>query len=249
MTNKFQPIRFPEPSGLIIEQILNLLKNGDIQPGEQLPAETILSQAFQVSKQQLKAAFRRLETYGIIEIKPQSGTYISNFATEILVALIDNVLNMENLNDPIPVIEARIIIEEKAVELACQRMTEQDYFVLQTAHEKLVEHMRSGERAIAQDIYFHLKLIRCCRNPILISCYSMMIKELVKFWHNLEQEVVGSQRRLDETLKEHELLMQALKHRDVIAAKKAIQNHLAKVYQSVQNSFLSENKKKKEIKE
>ncbi len=240
--SKFQPIRFPEPSDLIIEQILKLLKDGDIRPGEQLPAEPVLQQSFQVSKQQLKAAFRRLEIYGVVETRPQSGTYVSGFAAEILIALMDNILNMGNLSDPVSLVEARILIEEKAAELACEHMNEQDYQVLEAAHEKLVQRMNAGERGIPQDIYFHLELIRCCRNPVLISCYSMMIKELVKFWHDLGEDVVGSSRRLHETLKEHSDLMKALKARDGAAAKAAVQAHLAKVYQSVLRSDTSEPK-------
>lgn len=236
MSNKFKAIRFPEPSDLIIEQILGLLKDSSLRPGERLPSELVLQQSFQVSKQQLKAAFRRLEIYGVVETRPQSGTYISNFAVEILIALIDNILNMGDLSEPHSLLEARVLIEERAVELACERMNKQDYQVLQAAHDKLVHCIQAGEHGIAQDIHFHLELIRCCRNPVLISSYSMIVKELVLFWGRLNEEFVGNQERLRETCREHRALLEALRNRDVKEARKAMQEHLRQVSAAVQVS-------------
>src|SRR4051794_35394436 len=55
------------------EQIVEAIKAGDLQVGDRLPSERVLSAQMQISRPTLRQAIRLLADAGIIEVKPGPG--------------------------------------------------------------------------------------------------------------------------------------------------------------------------------
>lgn len=126
MIDQIKKIEIPSVSDLIIKQILFLLQEGSLKPGDQLPPEVILQKAFGVGKQQLKIAFKKLELYGVLETRPQAGSFIPNIDTKILVGLITNILNIGEGFDLLSLADTRAVLEVRAAELAAERITDSE---------------------------------------------------------------------------------------------------------------------------
>ncbi len=62
----------------VMEQIMNLLKNKELKPGDQLPPERELAEKFSISRGSLREAFRVLESRGLIERTSSGPTRSSN---------------------------------------------------------------------------------------------------------------------------------------------------------------------------
>ena len=62
------PIRLYESA---IEQIMDLIRNRELKPGDKLPPERELAEKFSISRGSLREAFRVLESRGLIKSKPK----------------------------------------------------------------------------------------------------------------------------------------------------------------------------------
>jgi GntR family transcriptional repressor for pyruvate dehydrogenase complex len=89
------PIRLYES---VIEQIMNLIKNDKLKPGDKLPPERELAEKFSISRGSLREAFRVLESKGLIKSKPGGGRFIREIKKD---AFIDT----ENTAEEVKVIE------------------------------------------------------------------------------------------------------------------------------------------------
>ncbi len=61
----------------IVEQFVDMIKRGEFEPGQKLPSERALSQKLNVSRTSLREALIALHMMGVVEIKPNQGTYFT----------------------------------------------------------------------------------------------------------------------------------------------------------------------------
>jgi GntR family transcriptional repressor for pyruvate dehydrogenase complex len=110
--NKIQEIQ--KQILLNLKELINL-KN--LEPGDKLPSERMLSEKFNVSRSNLRQSLQTLEYFGIVKSIPQSGTFIADIGVTALNGMIDDILGL-----PVPsfkdLVEARIFLELKGVKLA-----------------------------------------------------------------------------------------------------------------------------------
>ncbi len=226
---KFKTIVNPSPADLILVQILELLKSGELQPGEQLPPENVLQKAFSVTKQQLKSAFKRLELYGVIETKPQSGTYIANIYSKILIGLVTNILDFSEKPDFVELFEARRILETHGAEMAAEKITPKELEQLNKIHQDFIAEIENGGRGGELDIFFHMELMRLSKNKTMISMFSLITRSLVDFWVCTDSvDFYISTERSQDTISEHEAILDALEARDVKRTGALVKEHLEK---------------------
>ena len=98
------------------KQIITLLKElinlKNLEPGDKLPSERILSEKFKISRNNLREALETLEYFGLVKSIPQSGTFIADIGVTALNGMIDDILGL-----PAPsfknLVEASIFLELK----------------------------------------------------------------------------------------------------------------------------------------
>ena len=66
----------------VLKYIKHQLYSGQLQPGERLPAERRLADMLGVGRAHVRAAFQKLEFYGIVQTFPQSGTVVAQGTPE-----------------------------------------------------------------------------------------------------------------------------------------------------------------------
>jgi len=81
----FKPIKKTRIYEKIVDEIKELITQGSLKWGDQLPTERELSETFKVSRTCVREAFRILESQGFLESRPGNGTYVSNNAIDSLV--------------------------------------------------------------------------------------------------------------------------------------------------------------------
>ena len=159
--NKIQEIQ--KQILLNLKELINL-KN--LEPGDKLPSERMLSEKFNVSRSNLRQSLQTLEYFGIVKSIPQSGTFIADIGVTALNGMIDDILGL-----PVPsfkdLVEARIFLELKGVKLAALRRTVDDLIHMENSLADYSEKVIRGEDAVQEDLLFHLAIARASGNPTI----------------------------------------------------------------------------------
>ena len=58
----------------LISKIRDFINYKNLEPGDRIPAERMLSEKFNVSRSNLRIAIQKFEFYGLLKSIPQSGT-------------------------------------------------------------------------------------------------------------------------------------------------------------------------------
>lgn len=237
----FDPIAVPDISELIIMQILEKIRNGDINPGDQLPSEQIMQKLLNVTKPQIKNAFRKLEVYRVVTIKPQSGTYIIDINRKILIGLLENIISIKSDRNMLDIFEIRTVLELKAVEKAVLNCTAKELQELVVVNEAFRETDGIVGLGMEEDLFFHQEVVRFSHNSVILSLYSFVFLEFIEFWKGFRFKSKAVQKaRVEQTYHEHKIILDAIAKRDVDAGVHAMQQHLDNV-QLIIEEHLKEN--------
>ena len=78
----------------IITLLKELINSKNLEPGDKLPSERILSEKFKISRNNLREALETLEYFGLVKSIPQSGTFIADIGVTALNGMIDDILGL-----------------------------------------------------------------------------------------------------------------------------------------------------------
>ena len=84
----------------VVTQIHDLIREGRLKAGDQLPSERELSETFKVSRTSVREALRALETKGLIISRTGMGNFIADLPIESLIAPLAKLLIEEKLPSP-----------------------------------------------------------------------------------------------------------------------------------------------------
>lgn len=216
----------------VIEQIKNLILEGNLAPGDVLPTERELAQAFGISRGTLREAFRILEREGLIDARPGGGRFLSKAldVAEDKNRIMDNIERATIME----LLEARELFETGIVELAAKRATAEDIEEIEAAFQKWGEIDQESEDRSKPDQAFHLSIAKATHNVVLVN----MIELHMDLLQRTLSKTVKIPGRKSEVYEEHLLIVQAIKERDPVKAKLALLHHLGKVKENIQKNYV-----------
>ena len=121
--NEYLPLR-----DVVFNTLRQAILKGELAPGERL-MEIQLAQKLGVSRTPIREAIRKLELEGLVLMIPRRGAEVAR-------------ISEKSLKD---VLEVRRSLEELAIELACQRMTEEDMQALEEAQKAFKAAIDQGD--------------------------------------------------------------------------------------------------------
>lgn len=225
MLDNFQQIKVETPVDKIIRQIRGLITSGQLSPGDRLPAERKLAEKFGVSRGPVRDALQKLEFYGILKTLPQSGTVVAGMGIAALEGLMTDVLRIEE-HDFAALVDTRVTLEVRAAQLAAEHRTAEDLMMMSNALQAYEQKLRAGERAVEEDLLFHLKIAEAGRNAVLKSLMLIITPDIVSNYR--KYNVCDGEVEL-KTLGEHEEILRQIQLQDPAAAGRAMRAHLGDV--------------------
>lgn len=225
---RFKRIVPKQPPYLIIEQIMNLIADNHLLPGDKLPSEADLQKVMHVSRAQVHDAITLLERNGILIAKPQSGTYLRDFGKHILMTLMKNILDSREDLNPEHLMEMRMLIETTAIREAAQKAEPHQIAELWELHNNYLSHQQSSEEAIDDDLYFHYRILELSDNQVLKSQFCNLLPDII-FLTRKQEEHYGRENRMEETCSEHEDILKKMEARDPDSTSEALRYHLKQV--------------------
>ena len=173
-----------------------------------LPAERKIAEQFGISRSYVREALQTLESYGIVETKPQSGTFIVGLDINALDGLFVDVLKLDAY-DFASLAEMRGILEVNSARFCAERRTEQE---LEDIHNALIayeEAFKSNdkERIYTTDFAFHRCIAAGCGNSTLRSMLMLIAPDIMSTYQ--KQQLCFPLD--DKPLEEHRLLYRFIK--------------------------------------
>ena len=220
-----------EVKNLIISQIRDLINYKNLEPGDKIPSERMLSDKFGVSRSNVRDAIQKLEFYGILNSIPQSGTFVANIGVIAMNGMIDDILRLKE-PDFKSLVETRILLELKTASLASQRRTEADLVQIEEAMEAYSKKVLKGENAVQEDLLFHLAIAKACGNSTLNTLMLMITPEIIT---NFEKYHVCSEDQAFNGIQEHKDIYEAIKEKNPKFAKEKVKIHFKSLYQYCYN--------------
>lgn len=192
-----------------VEQLLGIMKSRRLRPGDALPTERQLQAEIGVSRNVLRQAFSVMEERGWIVSRRGAGRYVRVDLDQAGVAQ----LEVASIAD---VLEARVLLEQQVVVLACQRRT------VDEAHRicELAEKLASWE----DNLRFHSTVATATHN-FMLERLIVQQAELLRELHQRDY-YTDAPAELERMRDEHRAIAAAIMARDENAARSLIGRHL-----------------------
>lgn len=219
--------------GAIVESLGKKILNGELRPGDTLPAETVYLSQLGVSRTTLREAIKVLAAKGLVFAKPKTGTVVR--AREHWNLLDPAVLTWEAASDGFAdtlgeLFEIRRLIEPEGAALAAQRHDAVAAGAMHAAFEALAPQADAGADALDVDITFHLTILKAAGNRYL-SALGAVIDTVIRSTARL---ALGRPGGLGHSMGLHQAVLDAVLARDEVAARAAMHRLLADAEQDAQ---------------
>jgi GntR family transcriptional repressor for pyruvate dehydrogenase complex len=212
-------------SSLIVEQILALLREGALRPGDRLPPERELCQLLRASRATVREALRVLEARGFLDrrVGARGGAFVTSPTSGRAAEGLADMLATNGLT-AIEVTEARVVLELGVLPLVCERATAADVDDLRRLVKRDLEAHENGTYDLDYSVEFHLRLISCAHNEA-IDMLGRSMRDA------LGASLIATQRSGFDRgpgLHEHEQLVSAVECGDVGRAIGILRDHLSR---------------------
>jgi GntR family transcriptional regulator, transcriptional repressor for pyruvate dehydrogenase complex len=218
-------------SEMIVDQIRLLIRDGQLKPGDRLPAERELGEKFGVSRVTVREALRGLEANGIVAIKvgARGGAFVTAPTSARVGEGIVDLLTMSKLTDS-EVTEARQILELGIIPLVCERATEEDIADLIEICDRGDVALEHGSYPMELSAEFHARVARASHNAaIAMLAESFHGPTLLSMRHvqeaHPEMGIRGN--------REHRQFVMAVKKGDVEKATAVMRTHIGRTARHV----------------
>lgn len=197
-------------SDTVIDQITELIRAGELKPGERLPGEHSLAELLGVGRSSVREALKALEALGLIR-RSQEGSFVSEaFSGPALSMMLFRDLIAREL-EIIHLYQARQLLETRLGELTAANITDED---LRQLEDLCVAMERNPVDQVAEhvrlDKEFHRKISELAGNPVLTRLWEITFEVLFDIRARIPFTPEDS-RRGD---MRHRLLMDALRARN-----------------------------------
>ena len=207
-----------------VEKVLKYIKeqlySGRLQTGERLPAERRLAEKLGVGRAHVRAAFQKLEFYGIVQTFPQSGTVVAQEKMQVLERMITDALQIEQY-DFASLVYVRVLLEIEAVKLCARNRTPEDLDNIEQALRECEEKFYTDER-VSKDFAYHQALARGAHNPVIVSLLLVITPDVLRYYQRYRVCSVPS----DEVCFEHRELLRCVREKDEEGAAEMLHRHL-----------------------
>ncbi|MFT4232216.1 MAG: FadR/GntR family transcriptional regulator [Leucobacter sp.] len=205
-----------------------LILEGELEPGERLPAERDLAEQLGVSRVSVREALRELENRGLIDRRPGRGTIVLS-PGEPSGAFDEAVAAMASLRPELHhIMELRAIVEPPIARITASRATPRDLAQLR----ELVEAMEvdvTKERYAELDRAFHQAIAQYTHNPLLALINERIAQQIAPSRASRYQ----TRARRSASSVAHRRIYEAIAKRDCEAAEQEARAHVLDISKQI----------------
>lgn len=209
--NAYLPLR-----DVVFQTLREAILKGDLRPGERL-MELQLAAKLGVSRTPIREAIRMLEQEGLAVTIPRKGAEVARMTEK----------NMED------VLQIREALDELAVQVACDKMTDQQLENLTLAMKNFENAIQAGDlkKTATYDVEFHDIIYESTDNPKLVTLLNNLREQIYRY----RVEYLKEKENYPMLIKEHETIVAALKEKNKERVSDAMRCHIRNQAETVKN--------------
>ena len=200
--NEYLPLR-----DVVFNTLRQAILRGELKPGERL-MEIQLANKLGVSRTPIREAIRKLELEGLVLMIPRRGAEVAEITEK----------NLTN------VLEIRKALEELAVTLACERITQEQIEEIREMAKEFEAKLASKDvtQAAEADAAFHEVIYKATDNERLIHLLNNFREQMYRY----RVEYLKNKNYHKLLTEEHEEVIDAIEHKEKERAAKIISRHI-----------------------
>ena len=216
-----RPLRLSEE---VSSDLQRRISRGALRPGDRLPTEKALGEAFGVSRAVVREAIARLKADGLIETRQGSGAFVVEAPKVINLRFWKGAgPELSELRD---IFELRAMVEGAVAGLAAQRRKSIDLKAMAEHLGAMDLAINSGSDGAEADDNFHIAMARATHNSYigrLVEFLGRHFSDSRKLaWHGTRRQLAHP----EEAQREHRALLEAISQGDPELAKRHALEHL-----------------------
>jgi len=242
-------IRPKKISETIARRLEAMILEGSLTPGQKMPPERELAQQFAVSRPSLREALHKLEAKGLVTRRQGGGTFVSE---KIGISFADPLMQLFQTHSEFnyDLLEFRNALEEVAAHYASVRATEADHQLIEQAYADWSAAHEAGDddaKEAEMDWRFHLAIAEASHNAVLLHSMRALITMAKLTISNNLQYIYSEEDHRNVVVQQHKAIKDAIINRDSAAAQQSINNHLAFVEETLQQSSRFESRSQRSL--
>lgn len=200
--NEYMPLR-----DVVFNTLRQEIIHGELKPGERL-LEIPLAEKLGVSRTPIREAIRKLELEGLVVMLPRRGATVAGITSK-------------NLRD---VLEIRRALEELAIGLACERMTDGQLAELDEVGNRIKTNIEVADASDIADMdeAFHTLIYESTNNPRLVNILANLREQMYRY----RLVYIQDKEKREKVCTEHDCIMKALHDRKMDECKAAVRTHI-----------------------
>lgn len=207
----------------VLSRLRDYLVEGNLADGARIP-ERELCEKWDISRTPLREALKVLAAEGLIELLPNRGARLKALEPKDIAELFDLMGGLEAL----------------AGRLACECISEEEFDIIEQTHQQMYAHFLRGDRRgyFACNQRIHEAIFEAAGNDMLTATARSLQGRLrrVRYAANLDEQ--GERWR--EAVREHELILDALRRRAGSELADILFSHLRSTRAAVLRNLASE---------
>jgi GntR family transcriptional regulator, transcriptional repressor for pyruvate dehydrogenase complex len=221
----------------VAETLHEMIRTGQLKPGDRLDSVQQLSENFQVGRSAIREALSALKAMGLVEMKQGEGTFVKGFEAKQITFPLSTAILM-NKEDVAHLLEVRKIIETGAAISAARNRNANDLQEMSRALEEMKYVQGDEELGEKADYTFHLALSAASQNPLLSKLLEHVsglmvetMKETRRLW------LFSKQTSIEKLYEEHLAIYKAIEEQNEEKARQAMLLHLENVEEILRKYF------------
>lgn len=211
----------------IVQQVEDSILQGQLKPGDQLPAERDLAQRFGVSRTAVREAVKTLREKGLVEAYSGRGTFVTNGTSHSIRQSLDLMIRINKHEGSANLAELRLVLEPEIAGLAAQRIEDQLLATMREAVAVMERNLHEPDAYIEADLDFHLALAEAAGNPLILS----LLDSIVVLLREQRSRIFDLDGGPERGQFHHKRILAAIERRDSDAARETMREHLKQVIQ------------------
>ena len=204
----------------IASSLQKAIVEGQFAFNERLPPERDLATEFGSSRGTVRSALQKLDAMNLVSRRIGSGTFVSYKESTV------NDDDIERIVSPLELIEVRIALEPHIAKLAVVNSAERDLDALEQTLLEVEKCDVDGEKFTQTDAAFHLALVECTDNALMIWLYRHINNiRGHRQWRSVKDKILSAE-RIRQYNTDHRRIYEAIRSRDAESAAQCMRDHL-----------------------
>ncbi|SDJ17416.1 FadR/GntR family transcriptional regulator [Salimicrobium halophilum] len=224
---EYKQIRTKKIYEQVADSLIEMIKNGDLSPGDKLESVETLARNFDVGRSAIREALSGLRSMGLLEMKQGEGTYVKEFEASKFTLPVPSAFLM-NIKDVKELYQVRKMLEVGTAGLAAEHHDDED---LEAIHSALQAMKKADKEELAEkaDHDFHMAIVKATHNDMLTYLMGSVSEIMAETIRDTRRVLLYTEEKAHDLFSEHEKIYNAIKNNNSDLAEKAMYTHLAAV--------------------